>query len=33
MEYLHTDVSVHNLCLPFGYVFFSVVEHVIGMLS
>ena len=33
MEYWHTDISVHNLCSPFGYVCFSVVEHVIGTLS
>ena len=33
MECWHTDVSVYNLWLPFGYVCFSVAEHIIGSLS
>ena len=33
MECWHTDISVYNLWLHFGYVCFSVAEHIIGMLS
>ena len=33
MECWHTDISVCSLWLPVGCVYFSVAEHIIGMLS
>ena len=33
MECWHIDVSVCSMWLPVGCVYFSVAEHVIGMLS